>query len=66
MKTTTLSVSVESVTENLLSAHSLDCSILFQALHVEVALVAEDEVAIRLVGHILVLEIDDALECDIG
>ena len=50
------------VSKYFLCRYSLDRSYLFERLDVEVLLVAEDEVAPRLLSHVVVLKLDDVLK----
>ena len=52
------------ISENLFESEATDRSYLFQSLDVEFLLITEDDVAIRLVSHVLLLEIHDVLQTE--
>ena len=51
-----------SISEDFLCRYPLDRSDFFQRLHVQLLLVAKDDVLVRFVGNVRLLEVDDVLQ----
>ena len=54
------------IAEYLLGGDAADGAYPTQGLHVEFLLVAQNDGAIGLAGHLLLLELDDVLQCEVG
>ena len=53
------------ISENLFCGNSLDWSDFLKSLDVKILLIAEDEVAPRLAGHVFVFKLHDVFESEL-